>query len=218
MEPLIIKIVNGLLDRLEDLSEFDLVKEYGVDQIRYFLMREVPFGNDGDFSKIQLINRINSDLANSYGNLFQRVVSMIFKNCNGTIPLKPTNLSEEDMVLINSLKDNIKDYRNLIDNQKFDQFLKNIWLVISRANKYTDEQAPWTLKKTDFKRMEVVLFTLIETLRQVSILLQPFMPSTAKSVLDHIKIPLNKRLIKNLDNIYKGKVNIEMPQPLFPRV
>ena len=178
----------------------------------------MPFGNDGDFSKIQLINRINSDLANSYGNLFQRVVSMIFKNCNGTIPLKPTNLSEEDMVLINSLKDNIQDYRNLIDNQKFDQFLKNIWLVISRANKYTDEQAPWTLKKTDFKRMEVVLFTLIETLRQVSILLQPFMPSTAKSVLDHIKIPLNERLIKNLDNIYKGGINIGLPQPLFPRV
>ena len=93
------------------INPFDLVKEYGVDQIRYFLMREVPFGNDGDFSKTQLINRINSDLANSYGDLFQRVVSMIFKNCNGTIPLKPTNLNEEDIVLINSLKDNIKDYR-----------------------------------------------------------------------------------------------------------
>ena len=181
-------------------------------------MREVPFGNDGDFSKTQLINRINSDLANSYGNLFQRVVSMIFKNCNEIIPLKPADLNKEDMVLINSLKDNINDYRNLIDNQKFDQFLKNIWLIISSANKYIDEQAPWTLKKTNFKRMEVVLFTIVETLRQVSILLQPFMPNTTTSVLDQIKIPLNERQIKNLDNIYRGGEKIEMPQPLFPRV
>ena len=200
------------------INPFDLVEEYGVDQIRYFLMREVPFGNDGDFSKTQLINRINSDLANSYGNLFQRVVSMIFKNCNETIPLKPTGLNKEDIVLINSLKDNINDYRDLIDNQKFDQFLKNIWLIISSANKYIDEQAPWTLKKTNFKRMEVVLFTIIETLRQVSILLQPFMPKTTTSVLDQIKIPLNERQIKNLDDIYKGGEKIEMPQPLFPRI
>ena len=112
---------------------------------------------------------------------------MIFKNCNETIPLKPTDLNKEDMVLINSLKDNINDYRNLIDNQKFDQFLKNIWLIISSANKYIDEQAPWTLKKTNFKRMEVVLFTIIETLRQISILLQPFIPNTTTSVLDQIK-------------------------------
>jgi methionyl-tRNA synthetase len=181
-------------------------------------MREVPFGNDGDFSKTQLNNRINSDLANSYGNLFQRVVSMICKNCNKTIPQKPEFLNKEDLVLVNSLKDNIDDYRNLIDNQKFDQFLKNIWLVISSANKYTDEQAPWSLKKTDFKRMEVVLFTLIETLRQISILLQPFLPNTTKSVLDQIKIPLNERNFKHLENIYKGEEKIELPEPLFPRV
>jgi methionyl-tRNA synthetase len=122
------------------------------------------------------------------------------------------------LVLVNSLKDNIDDYRNLIDNQKFDQFLKNIWLVISSANKYTDEQAPWSLKKTDFKRMEVVLFTLIETLRQISILLQPFLPNTTKSVLDQIKIPLNERDFKHLENIYKGEEKIELPEPLFPRV
>ena len=200
------------------INPFDLVEEYGVDQIRYFLMREVPFGNDGDFSKTQLNNRINSDLANSYGNLFQRVISMICKNCNKTIPQKPEFLNKEDLVLVNSLKDKIDDYRNLIDNQKFDQFLKNIWLVISSANKYTDEQAPWSLKKTDFKRMEVVLFTLIETLRQISILLQPFLPNTTKSVLDQIKIPLNERDFKHLENIYKGEEKIELPEPLFPRV
>jgi len=107
----------------------------------------VPFGNDGDFSNSQLINRINSDLANSYGNLFQRVVSMIFKNCIEKIPLKPNKFNKEDLKLINSIKNNLNDYRNLIDEQKFDQYLKNIWIVISNANKYVDEQAPWALKK-----------------------------------------------------------------------
>jgi len=200
------------------INPFDLVEEYGVDQIRYFLMREVPFGNDGDFSKSQLINRINSDLANSYGNLFQRVVSMIFKNCNETIPLKPKSLKNEDIILINSIKNNINDYRLLIDNQKFDVYLKNVWLVISDANKYTDEQAPWSLRKTDFKRMEVVLFTLIETLRQISLLLQPFLPKTSTSVLDQIKIPSNNRQIKDVEVIFGGGAKIELPEPLFPRV
>ena len=84
-------------------------------------MREVPFGNDGDFSNSQLVNRVNSDLANSYGNLFQRVVSMIFKNCNEEVPLKPKNFKTEDFILINSIKDSMNDYRFLIDNQKFDK-------------------------------------------------------------------------------------------------
>ncbi len=156
------------------IDPFQLVDKYGIDQIRYFLLREVPFGNDGDFSNSQLINRINSDLANSYGNLFQRVVSMIFKNCNEKIPLKPNKFNKEDLTLINSIKNNLNDYRSLIDEQKFDQYLKNIWIVISNANKYVDEQAPWALKKNNFERMEVVLFTLVETIRQISILLQPF--------------------------------------------
>ena len=144
------------------IDPFDLVDKYGVDQIRYFLMREVPFGNDGDFSNSQLINRINSDLANSYGNLFQRVMSMIFKNCNEVIPIRPNDFQDEDLKLINSIRNSLQNYRSLMDEQKFDQFLKNIWLVISDANKYVDNQAPWSLKKNDFQRMEVVLYTLID--------------------------------------------------------
>ena len=100
------------------INPFELVEKYGVDQVRYFLMREVPFGNDGDFLNSQLINRVNSDLANSYGNLFQRVVSMIYKNCNEEVPLKPTNYKNEDLFLINSIKDSIDDYRHLIDQSK----------------------------------------------------------------------------------------------------
>ena len=200
------------------IDPFDLVDKYGVDQIRYFLMREVPFGNDGDFSNSQLINRINSDLANSYGNLFQRVTSMIFKNCNEVIPIRPNDFQDEDLKLINSIRNSLQNYRSLMDEQKFDQFLKNIWLVISDANKYVDNQAPWSLKKNDFKRMEVVLYTLIETIRQISIMLQPFIPNTSKSILDHIQIPLVQRDIKSIELFFDGGVKISTPKPLFPRV
>ena len=200
------------------IDPFDLVDKYGVDQIRYFLMREVPFGNDGDFSNSQLINRINSDLANSYGNLFQRVTSMIIKNCNAVIPIRPNDFQDEDLKLINSIRNSLQNYRSLMDEQKFDQFLKNIWLVISDANKYVDNQAPWSLKKNDFQRMEVVLYTLIETIRQISIMLQPFIPNTSKSILDHIQIPLVQRDIKSIELFFDGGIKISTPKPLFPRV
>ena len=200
------------------IDPFDLVDKYGVDQIRYFLMREVPFGNDGDFSNSQLINRINSDLANSYGNLFQRVTSMIFKNCNEVIPIRPNDFQDEDLKLINSIRNSLQNYRSLMDEQKFDQFLKNIWLVISDANKYVDNQAPWSLKKNHFQRMEVVLYTLIETIRQISIMLQPFIPNTSKSILDHIQIPLVHRDIKSIELFFDGGIKISTPKPIFPRV
>jgi methionyl-tRNA synthetase len=200
------------------INPFELVEKYGVDQVRYFLMREVPFGNDGDFSNTQLINRINSDLANSYGNLFQRVVSMIYKNCNEEVPLKPSNYKIEDLFLINSIKDSIDDYRYLIDHQKFDQYLKNVWITISNANKYVDEQAPWSLKKNDFSRMNDVLYNLLETIRQISILLQPFMPETSKSILDHIKIEEEDRYFKSIDKMYEGGIKISKPTPIFPRI
>ena len=200
------------------IDPFDLVDKYGVDQIRYFLMREVPFGNDGDFSNSQLINRINSDLANSYGNLFQRVTSMIFKNCNEVIPIRPNDFQDEDLKLINSIRNSLQNYKSLMDEQKFDQFLKNIWSVISDANKYVDNQAPWSLKKNDFQRMEVVLYTLIETIRQISIMLQPFIPNTSKSILDQIQIPLVQRDIKSIELFLEGGIKMSTPKPLFPHV
>tara|TARA_B110001450_G_scaffold9576_1_gene9490 strand:+ start:161 stop:1678 length:1518 start_codon:yes stop_codon:yes gene_type:complete len=200
------------------INPFEIVEKYGIDQVRYFLMREVPFGNDGDFSNSQLVNRVNSDLANSYGNLFQRVVSMICKNCDEEVPIKPKNFKIEDLILINSIKDHMDDYRFLIDNQKFDQYLKNIWITISNANKYVDEQAPWSLKKSDFSRMKDVLYILLETVRQVSILLQPFMPDSSKAILDHLKIVDDERDFKSLRKMYEGGINISTPLPLFPRI
>ena len=143
---------------------------------------------------------------------------MIFKNCDETIPSKPIKFKEKDLILINSIKNDLKDYRDLIEDQKFDHYLKNIWIIISNANKYVDEQAPWTLKKNDYGRMEVVLFTLVETIRQISILLQPFIPNTAEKVLDHIKIPYDKRKLNSVDVIFDGNVKISSPNSLFPRI
>ena len=200
------------------IDPFDIVEKFGLDQVRYFLMREVPFGNDGDFSISQLINRVNSDLSNSFGNLFQRVVSMVVKNCNGKVPEKPNSFLDEDLKLINSIKNSLNEYRELIDLQRFDQVLKHIWLVIGNANKYVDIQAPWSLKKNDFKRMEVVLFTLLETLKQIAIILQPFIPSTSEYILNHLSIPNDFRQLKSINILISGNNDISVPSILFPRI
>ena len=200
------------------INPFEIVDSYGVDQVRYFLMREIPFGNDGDFSITQLINRSNSDLSNSLGNLFHRVLSMIVKNCEGKIPIKPENFLENDLILVNSIKNSIDEYRSLINDQKFDQILKNIWITISNANKYIDSEAPWTLKKNDFKRMQDVLYTLIETLKQIAIILQPFIPLSTEYMLDHLSIPLDYRKLKYIDFFINGGCTVSIPSLLFPRI
>tara|TARA_B110000483_G_scaffold127840_1_gene153418 strand:+ start:1187 stop:2704 length:1518 start_codon:yes stop_codon:yes gene_type:complete len=200
------------------INPFEIVEKYGVDQVRYFLMREIPFGNDGDFSVLQLVNRVNSDLSNSLGNLFQRVVSMVVKNCNGKIPKKPLVFLSQDKFLINSIKDKLDDYRDLIDNQKLDQYLKNVWVIIGNANKYVDEQAPWLLKKNDFNRMEVVLYTLLETLKQIGIILQPFLPLSSNYILNHLSVPADLRNLNSINTFIDGDIEIIIPSALFPRI
>ena len=200
------------------INPFEIVEKYGVDQVRYFLMREIPFGNDGDFSVLQLVNRVNSDLSNSLGNLFQRVVSMVVKNCNGKIPKKPLVFLSQDKFLINSIKDKLDVYRDLIDNQKLDQYLKNVWVIIGNANKYVDEQAPWLLKKNDFNRMEVVLYTLLETLKQIGIILQPFLPLSSNYILNHLSVPADLRNLNSINTFIDGDIEIIIPSALFPRI
>ena len=200
------------------INPFEIVEKYGVDQVRYFLMREIPFGNDGDFSVLQLVNRVNSDLSNSLGNLFQRVVSMVVKNCNGKIPKKPLVFLSQDKFLINSIKDKLDDYRDLIDNQKLDQYLKNVWVIIGNANKYVDEQAPWLLKKNDFNRMEVVLYTLLETLKQIGIILQPFLPLSSNYILNHLSVSADLRNLNSINTFIDGDIEIIIPSALFPRI
>ena len=200
------------------INPIALIEEYGLDQIRYFMMREVPFGRDGDFSKTALINRINSDLANDLGNLSQRVLSIIFKNLDGKIPSIPEDLQKEDHFLLNKLKELPNNVRVLINEQSFHEALRIIWHVIAEANRYVDKQAPWSLKKTDFDRMSEVLGVLVEVIRGVCLLLQPFMPDASEKLLDQIKVSPEERLFSSLTDInsLSGRI-IEKPEGVFPR-
>ena len=196
-----------------------LILQYGLDQTRYFLMREVPFGNDGDFSTKAMIHRMNGDLANDLGNLCQRVLSMIFKNCNGIMPLQPQNLTEADTALLIATDLLLQQVRDFLEIQAFNDALRCIWKVVSEANKYVDVSAPWTLKKTNPSRMYEVLAILAETIRQIAILVQPFMPQSANIILDQLGVSEIARDFKVIAGTTRlvGGHKIARPEPVFPR-
>ncbi len=200
------------------IEPIELINKFGLDQIRYFLIREVPFGNDGDFSEKNLIQRINSDLSNNLGNLFQRVISFSIKNCDGKIPDSFNKFKNEDLKIINCFQDELSKIRNLIDNQKLDDVLKLLWIKISSSNKYIDEQEPWTLKNNDLNRMNVVIYCLIESLRQIGILIQPFMPDTGAKILDSLFIKNDCRKFSNLSDRISSNIVLNKPEQLFPRI
>ena len=203
------------------ISPHDLVQRYGVDASRYFLLREVPFGNDGDFSHSQAINRINNDLANGLGNLAQRSLSFIYKNCEGKIP-EAKNLTKEDHDLLNRVQTTmIELVRNDLDRQRFHKALETIWISVNEANFYIDKFAPWTLKKEgNTERMNTVLYVLTETIRCLGIAIQPFMPDSAAKFLDQIKIPEDQRSFEYLSSKHaiKSGIAIDAPQGIFPRI
>jgi methionyl-tRNA synthetase len=197
----------------------ELITTYGLDQTRYFLMREVPFGNDGDFSRAAMIRRINSELANDLGNLAQRSLSMINKNCGAKVPVCGM-LSDADKLLLGKAKALLGQVRDELDVQAYHKALDHVWLVIGDANRYVDEMAPWGLKKTDPARMETVLYTLGETVRYVAILLQPFMPTVMAKLLDQLAVPADQRTFAQLiDDKFALKSGTALPVPegVFPR-
>ena len=200
------------------IDPITIINDFGLDQIRYFLIREVPFGNDGDFSKNQLILRINSDLANNLGNLYQRVISFSFKFCNQMVPNHNNNIQDEDLKVIELFSKSIDILKKQIDEQKLDECIKLIWKNITEANKYIDTQAPWSLKDKNPERMSVILYTLIEFLRQAGIMLQPFIPDTAEKILDSLSININKRTFDNIDDRIRPNIMINKPEVLFPRI
>ena len=196
-----------------------LAEEYGLDQTRYFLMREVPFGKDGDFSSQAMIHRMNGDLANDLGNLSQRVLSMVFKNCDGKMPALPESPTSDDKKLLDSADALLAQVRTEIDQQAFHEALRLIWQVIADANRYVDAQAPWGLKKTDPPRMEEVLAVLAEIIRQVAVLVQPVMPQSAHKILDQLGISADARgfdQIGGAERLPSGHA-INKPEPVFPR-
>ena len=207
------KSLGNIIDPLK------LVEEYGLDQTRYFLMREVPFGRDGDFVRDQMIQRINSDLANDIGNLAQRTLSLVFKNLDGVIPAFPEPLQPEDAALIEAADGLLRAVRAEMDKQAFHEALRLIWEVIAKANRYIDHTAPWALKKTDPARMAEVLAVLLETIRQLAILIQPIMPFSAAKLLDQLLIEEGARdfaVIGGAGRIASGQT-IAKPEGVFPR-
>ena len=200
------------------IDPFKLIEQYGLDQVRYFLLREVPFGNDGDFSRSHLVQRINSELANNLGNLVQRVVSFCLKNTMGKVPDHKNEFKKEDLEIIESFETEISSLRNLMDQQKLDESLKEIWIKISKSNKYIDEQAPWNLKNDNAARMNVVLYCLLESIRQIGILIQPIMPSTANKILDIFGLDTSQRFFNKLGSKLLVGTDLIKQDVMFPRI
>jgi methionyl-tRNA synthetase len=200
------------------IDPYDLFARYGLDQTRYFLMREVPFGNDGDFSPRAIANRINGDLANDLGNLAQRVLSMIAKNCAAAVP-QPGPFTAEDEALLGSARNLLGAVRPLFDSQAFHKALETIWAVIGDANRYVDAQAPWTLRKTDPERMATVLYALAETIRHLAILIQPFMPESCAKLLDQLAVEEGARGFAELgpEGALRPGTALPKPEGVFPR-
>ena len=199
------------------IDPLQIADTYGLDQMRYFLLREVPFGNDGDFSHQAIVHRMNGDLANDLGNLSQRVLSMIFKNCEASMPAAPAELLDADSTLLAAVDGLLDLQRQHYDRQAFHEALKVVWDVVGDANRYVDEMAPWALRKTDPARMNDVLWVLAETLRQVAILIQPVMPEAAANMLDQLGVDQHQRGFENLGARLAGGQALDKPQPVFPR-
>ena len=199
------------------LDPIEIIQNYGIDQLRYYLIKEVSLGNDGSISMENLKNCINNDLANNYGNLCQRVFSFIKKNCNNKVP-KTNNFKETDTKLINNLKDNIPKLIDLINKQNLNEYIKTVVNFSFEANKYFNDSEPWLFKQKNPERMNTILNTIVEQIKNISILLNPIIPIATKKVLNTINISDkdisietirkeniidNNKELKNLDILFK---------------
>ncbi len=195
-----------------------LVETYGLDQVRYFLLREVPFGNDGDFAHRAMINRMNSELANDLGNLSQRVLSMVTKNCDGQVPT-PGAFTAEDEALLAAADGLLASVRTSFDQQAFHKGIEAIFDVVGAANRYVDDQAPWALRKTDPDRMATVLYVLAEAIRHTALLLQPVMPTSCARILDQLAVGADARGFDRLSAEHRLVAGTALPKPqgVFPR-
>lgn len=194
----------------------DLVSSFGLDPLRFFLLREVSFGQDGSYSAEGIKNRINSDLANDLGNLAQRSLSMIAKNCGGAVP-EHGEFTAEDQKMLDDVAALLEPVRVDFDQQAFHKALERIWHVIADCNRYFTAQEPWKLKKTDEERMKTVLFVTAETIRQVALLVQPVMPSSMGKMLDLLAVADDDRQFSSMDKTLTPGTELPQPTPVFPR-
>ena len=197
----------------------------GVDQLRYFMLKAMPFGNDGDFSKDRMIETINADLANNIGNLAQRTLSMIQKNCGGVVPeFDKELLTESDEKVLHwgyiTEESTASNERRKIETGRLHEILPGILDASAESNLYIDKQEPWKLRKENPERMKTVLYHLAENVRCIAIMLQPFCPTAASKLLDQLAVPKDQRKFKHLTAEYALKPNTPLPAPegVFPRL
>lgn len=201
------------------LDPFTLADHYGVDALRYFFLREVPFGRDGSFSDEAIVNRVNADLANDIGNLAQRSLSMIAKNCEASLPTPQELTSEDEAVL--ALFDGLRARTDeAMREHALHNYLAAVMDAVSEANRYFAAQEPWALKKDNPARMGTVLYVTAELVRQAAILLQPVIPTGAAALLDYLCVDKGSRSFDYLGEAHRLAAGISLPQPegVFPRL
>lgn len=196
----------------------DMVAEFGLDATRWFLLREVPFGNDGNFANEALITRVNSELSNNIGNLVQRSLSMIAKHCSESVP-ECRDLTDDEKTMIYNDK-LLSQYHDAMQKCAFHEVLGAVVQMGNNANLYIDEKAPWKLRKENPEEMRAVLRCLAEQIRVISILLQPFIPNSSSNILDFLAIPENQRNMEHIDAQFalKSGTALPPPKPVFPRL
>ncbi len=207
------KISKSLGNVIDPLA---LIKRYGLDPVRYFLLREIPFGNDGDFSHRAMVTRMNADLANGLGNLAQRSLSMINKNCGAAVP-QPGSFTDADKALLDAAKAQYQRIGGEIGRQAFHLALESLWQVVAMGDRYVDEQAPWALAKSDPARMATVLYVVAETVHHLAILAQPFMPESCGRLLDLLAVPAERRRFVDLAQPLAPGTALPKPAGVFPR-
>ena len=200
------------------VDPFNLADQYGVDQVRYFFLREVPFGQDGNYNHEAIVARINADLANDLGNLAQRSLSMIAKQYEGVLP-EPGAFTDNDKAILAQADGMIGLARTAMATQQIHQALNAVWAVVAEANRYFAGEAPWALAKTDPQRQRTVLYVTAEVIRQIAILAQPVMPESSAKLLDSLGIRQDARDFAALGGAARIKPGTELPPPapVFPR-
>lgn len=200
------------------IDPFTLADHYGVDQLRYFFLREVPFGQDGNYSHEAIVARINADLANDLGNLAQRSLSMIAKNCDAHVP-QAGSFSEADQALLEAVYALPEKARTAMTHYALHTMLADIWRVVGDANRYFASEEPWTKRKSDADRFATILYVTAETLRVLGLMAQPVMPVSAAKLLDLLAVPEDKRSFAHATReaaLSAGTV-LPPPAPIFPR-
>ncbi|QPF81793.1 methionine--tRNA ligase [Bradyrhizobium genosp. L] len=198
------------------VDPFNLAEQYGVDQVRYFFLREVPFGQDGNYNHEAIVARINADLANDFGNLAQRSLSMIAKQLGGVVP-EPGAFSDNDQAILAQADAMLETSRNAMATQQIHQWLNTVWAVVAEANRYFAGEAPWALAKTDPARQKTVLYVTAEVVRQIAIMAQAVMPASCGKMLDSLGVAENTRSFEALAERIRPGTVLPAPVGVFPR-